>query len=325
MISNILITGITGSGGSYLADYILENHPDIGVHGICRWHSTSRLDNIEHIKDNIHIHECDLLDVSSIIRVLQVVKPYRIFHLAAYANVKKCFDTPLAVVNNNIMGTANLLEAIRLSCPDAIVQICSTSEVYGNPKTVPMYEDHPLQPVNPYSVSKLAQEKLAYAYHQSWGLNVIITRMFAYINPRRHDLFATAFARQVARMEHYFGGRVIKHGNLSSVRTLIDVRDAMRSYWLACDWCVPGEAYNIGGKEVLSVGTFLTKLIEHASTNMIPVLDKGLLRPIDVTNQVANTEKFDKLTGFKPKYTLDESIEFLLEHCRKEINETRYK
>ena len=99
-MDNILITGITGSGGSYLAEYILENHPEVNVHGICRWHSTSTWRNIESIRDKITIHECDLLDVSSIIRTLQDVQPTRIFHLAAYANVRKCFDTPLSVVNN---------------------------------------------------------------------------------------------------------------------------------------------------------------------------------------------------------------------------------
>jgi len=318
-MKNILITGITGSGGSYLADYILENHPEVGLHGICRWHSTGTWRNIAHIRDQITVHESDLLDVSSIIRVLKEVQPYRIFHLAAYANVKKCFDTPLAVINNNVMGTANLLEAVRISCPDACVQICSTSEVYGNPLTVPMTEDHSLLPVNPYSASKLMQERLAYAYHKSWGLNVIITRMFAYINPRRHDLFATAFARQVAELEkRYYEKLRLKHGNLDSMRTLIDVRDAMRSYWIACDKCTPGEAYNIGGKDKISVGDFLKKLLRHSDSLIIPELDKSLLRPVDVTNQICDSTKFDTLTGFEPKYSLDESIEFLLGVCREE-------
>ena len=155
VMKNILITGITGSGGSYLAEYIIENHPECMVCGTHRWHSAGTLINIKNIKDKIKIYEADLLDISSVIRTLQEVKPHIIFHLAAYANVKKCFDTPLAVLNNNIMGTANLLEAVRLACPESLIQICSTSEVYGNPKVFPMTEDHPKIPVNNYSVSKL--------------------------------------------------------------------------------------------------------------------------------------------------------------------------
>jgi len=316
---NILITGITGSGGSYLADYILENHPDCTIYGLHRWHSTGTLSNIEHIKNRITILECDLMDLSSVIRALQISKPDRIFHLASFANVRKCFDTPLAVINNNILGTANLLEGIRLACPETLLQMCSTSEVYGNPLTFPMTEDHPLKPVNPYSVSKLSQESLAYAYHKSWGLRVIITRMFAYINPRRKDLFATAFAQQIIQIENGTK-KILTHGNLDSIRTIIDVRDAMRTYWIACDKCTPGEAYNIGGKDTLTVGQFLKVLIASSSRKIICEQDKNLLRPVDVTKQVPDTSKFDNLTNWKPKYTLNDSVMFLLDHCRKEIN-----
>lgn len=315
--NNVLITGITGSGGSYLAEYILENHPEVEVYGLHRWHSAGSLTNIENIKKKIRIIECDLLDLSSVIRALEIIKPYRIFHLAAYANVRKCFDTPLAVINNNIMGTANLLEAVRLSCPETILQICSTSEVYGNPLEFPMTENHPLKPVNPYSVSKLAGESLAYAYHKSWKLNVIITRMFAYINPRRHDLFASAFAKQLADIEC---GRknILYHGNLDSIRTIIDVRDAMATYWLACDYCKPGEAYNIGGKDTLSVGDILNLLVSKAKVPIVCKQSPDLLRPVDVTKQIPDTTKFDTLTKWTPKYTLDESLEWLLQETRKQ-------
>ena len=317
-MENVLVTGITGSGGSYLAEYIVENHPEVNVWGVCRWHSTGTFANIENIKDKIKLRECDLLDISSIIRTLAECKPSKIFHLAAFANVRKCFDTPLSVLNNNIMGTANLLEAVRLICPEAIFQMCSTSEVYGNPQTVPILESHPMQPVNPYAVSKLAQESLAYAYFKSWGLRVITTRMFAYINPRRRDLFATAFAYQIAEIEK--GRRkVLRHGNLDSIRTIIDVRDAMETYWIACDKCNPGEAYNIGGKTVLSVGEVLEILKDQSKVKIISEQDINLLRPIDVTRQICDTSKFDKATGWKPKYSIFESIDFLLNHCRKEI------
>lgn len=313
---NILITGITGSGGSYLADYFRKNHKDINVHGVCRWHSTGKFDNVKHLGEEISIHECDLLDISSIIRTLNIVQPTHIYHLAAYANVRKCFDTPLSVVNNNIMGTANLLEAVRLTSLEPIIQVCSTSEVYGNPKTTPMTEEHALKPVNPYAVSKLAQESLAYAYFQSWGVKVIITRMFAYINPRRADLFATAFAHQVIRVERGLQD-CIYHGNLNSVRTLIDVRDAMESYYIASHECELGEAYNIGGKTVISVGDFLKKLIEVSGKKIEIRADPNLLRPVDVTLQIPDTSKFDKVTGWLPKYTLEDSINFLLESLRK--------
>ena len=316
---NILITGITGSGGSYLAEYILENHPEVTVHGTTRWHSTTSLRNIEGIKDRITLHECDLLDLATIIRIFREVKPAKIFNLASHANVRVCFDNPTAVLHNNVILMANLLEAVRLECPEAIFQQCSTSEVYGNPETTPITEKHPLQPVNPYAVSKLTQEALAYAYHKSWGLRCIITRMFAYINPRRKELFATSFARQIARIEAGLQEPILLHGNLESVRTLIDVRDAMRTYWIACDLCTPGEVYNIGGRDVISVKDFLKKLCKFSKRDFNCLVDSSLLRPVDVNNQVPDTVKFDKLTSWKPRYSLDDSINFLLEYCREEV------
>src|SRR3990167_350885 len=319
MVDNkVFITGINGSGGSYLAEYILNEHPEIEIHGAVRWHSTGHQNNLINIKNKITLHEIDLNDLPSIIRILHKLKPYRIFNLASHANVRVCFDTPIAVLQNNIMSTANLLEAIRLECPETLYHHCSTSEVYGNPETYPITEEHPMRPVNPYAVSKLSQEALVFAYYKSFGLRVIITRMFAYINPRRRELFATAFAKQVARIECGLQD-ILYHGNLESLRTLIDVRDAMETYWIACDKCEIGVPYNIGGNTVISVGEFLNILCSHSKVPIICKQDPSLMRPVDVTRQVPDISKFEKCTGWKPKYSFDESVEFLLEHIRKEI------
>jgi len=194
--------------------------------------------------------------------------------------------------------------------------LCSTSEVYGNPKTTPIYETHDYSPVNPYSASKLGQEALAFAWSQSWGLRIVITRAFAYINPRRKDLFASAFARQVARIERGEQS-ILEHGNLNSIRTLMDVRDMAEAYWIACDKCECSTPYNIGGKDIISVGEFLERLIAHSKLEITCVQKKSLLRPKDVTNQICDTTKFTEATGWTPKYTLDESIEFLLDYWRK--------
>src|ERR1700685_1993998 len=101
-IKRALITGITGSGGSYLAEYIVQNHPDVEVHGIGRWHSTSSADNLSEIRSRITVHECDLMDFASVLATLEKARPDAIFHLAAHANVRASFQTPLAVMNNNI-------------------------------------------------------------------------------------------------------------------------------------------------------------------------------------------------------------------------------
>ena len=315
-----LITGITGSGGSYMAEHIIEHCPGVTVHGIARWHSTSAADNLADVTARVSVHECDLNDLSAVIRVLREVQPDCIFHLASHANVRASFTNPLSVLNNNIMGTANLLEGIRLCDLDPVVQICSTSEVYGQvfPHEVPITEEQPMRPSSPYAVSKVAQDLLGLTYFRSYGIKVVRTRMFAYLNPRRTDLFATSFARQVARIEAGLQDELV-HGNLESVRTMIDVRDAMESYWLAVEHGEPGEAYNIGGTTTISVGEFLD-LLKKNSTSTIPSRqDPALMRPADVTLQIPDTRKFEKLTGWTPRYAFDDGVRNLLEHWRSKV------
>jgi len=316
----VLITGIAGSGGSYLAEYIVDNHPQVEVHGIARWHSTTGSANLAAITDKIKLHECDLNDLSSVVFALQEAKPDGIFHLAAHANVRASFITPLSVLQNNIMSTANLFEAIRLAGIDPYIQLCSTSEVYGqvDPKNVPIKEDCPINPASPYAVSKVTQDLLGQSYYLSYGMKIIRTRMFAYLNPRRADLFATSFAMQVARIEADLQKGLL-HGNLDSVRTIIDVRDAMESYWVALLEGEPGETYNIGGPKTITVGEFLELLKAKAKCEIPSRLDPALLRPADVTLQIPDVSKFQNKTGWRPKYSFQESVEFLLEHCRREV------
>jgi GDP-4-dehydro-6-deoxy-D-mannose reductase len=317
-VKRVLITGVAGSGGSYLAEYIAENHPHVSIHGISRWHSVTSMQNLEGVKDRVSLYECDLMDMSSVFRVLEKVQPDVIFHLASHANVRAGFTTPLSVLNNNIMGTANLLEGIRLTKLDPVIQLCSTSEVYGQvpEKYVPILEDCPLSPVSPYAVSKVTQDLLGLSYFHSYSMKIVRTRMFAYINPRRGDLFATSFARQIAMIEKGLSD-VLLHGNLESIRTLIDVRDAMAAYWDAVVYCQPGEAYNIGGETTISVGDFLELLKENSDIKIESKLDPNLLRPADVTLQIPCVEKFRKQTNWKPQFNFEDSVRFLLEHARK--------
>lgn len=313
-MSKALITGVSGSGGSYLAEYLL-NHTGCEVYGLARWHSTGTHKNIRNL--NIHTAECDLTDLSSVIRCFRSIKPDYIFNLAAHANVHASFTNPLAVLQNNVSSMANILEAISILGLDTKLLQASTSELYGNVKKedTPIKEDHPTNPVNVYAVSKLTQEKLCLAYYKMYGVPVILTRMFSYINPRRADLFSTAFAHQVVKIEQGLLDR-LRHGNLQSVRTLIDVRDAISAYWYAIHDCQIGEVYNIGGDNIVTVERFLELLKEKARVPIISELDPNLVRPVDVTLQIPDVTKFHSVSEWRPKYTLDESIEHLLGELR---------
>lgn len=318
-LKKVLITGVTGSGGSYLAEHIVQNHPEVEVHGIARWHSTSTHKNLENVEGRIFVHESDLNDFGSVFAAIKKVKPDAIFHLAAYANVRTSFITPQTVLINNIIGTSNLFEAVRLAEIDPIILLCSSSEVYGqvDPKNIPIKEDCPNNPSSPYAVSKIAQDYLGWTYYTSYEMKIIRTRAFAYLNPRRADLFAPAFARQIARIELGLQKELL-HGNLDSIRTVVDVRDIMEAYWLTILKCKPGEIYNIGGSVTMSVGEFLQHLIQHAKVPIPIRLDPKLLRPSDVTLQIPSVDKFVKTTGWKPRYSFEESIENLLCYWRNE-------
>ena len=143
--------------------------------------------------------------------------------------------------------------------------------------------------------------------------------MFAYFNPRRHNLFSTSFARQVALIEAGLQDK-LWHGNLNSVRTMIDVRDAMDAYRIAIEKCTPGEAYNIGGEKTISVGEFLEILTSMAEVEIKREVDESLLRPSDVTLQIPNCEKFESATGWKPQYSFEDSIQHLLTYWRARVS-----
>jgi len=317
-----LITGISGAGGSYLAEHIVQNYPEVEVHGIVRWHSTSGGRNLAQVENRICTHECDLLDFSSVLNTLKETEPDVIFHLASHANVRTGFTTPLSVIQNNVMGTANLFEAIRSAELNPIVQLCSTSEVYGqvNTEDIPITEDCPMRPSSPYAVSKSTQDHLGYAYWRCYELQIIRTRMFAYFNPRRSDLFSSSFARQIALIEAGKKKELV-HGNLNSVRTMIDVRDAMRAYWDAVMYCKFGAVYNIGGSTTITVGEFLEALKNLAQTEIPTRLDEALLRPGDVTLQIPDSSLFVEVTGWKEKYSFEESVHHLLNYWRKHVSE----
>jgi len=309
-----LITGITGSGGSYLAEHILSKNNKIKIFGIYRSAGNKNLLKSKRIK----LLKGNLCNFSKTQKIIKKVNPDLIFHLASTANVRESFDFPRKTIENNNAVTLNLLEVIRLNKINPLIIICSTSEVYGkvSKKDIPIKETKNINPVNPYSVSKAFQDLLSQSYFKSYGLKIIITRMFSYTNARRNDLFQTAFANQIANIERG-KKKILIHGNLNSVRNIIDINDAMEAYWLAAKRGKIGEIYNISGKKVITVGNYLKELKKLSYVKIKSKIDKKLLRPVDVTLQIANTKKFVRDTHWSPKISFKKSMKNLLQECRK--------
>jgi GDP-mannose 4,6-dehydratase len=318
----VLITGITGMVGSHLADYILDHHPAAEVHGLIRWRSP--LDNIRRIESRVALHQGELRDLNSIVLVLRKVRPDLIFHLAAQSYVTVSFDAPADTIHTNVIGTVNLLDAVRITGLDPKIHICSSSEVYGQvtEAEVPIRETNPFRPASPYAVSKTGEDMIALQYFLSYGIKTIRTRMFTHSGPRRGDVFAeSSFAKQIAEIEAGVRSNPVRVGNLESVRTVADVRDAVRAYWVLLEKCPPGEVYNIGGSRTMTIGDILKALKGMARCKIEHVVDPALLRPSDVTLQIPDTSKFQQATGWKPEIPMETTLHDLLAYHRNRVKD----
>ena len=289
------------------------------------------LDNISHLsdrinnKDRVHLVNGDLNDTASLMFALEESQPDYIFHLAAQSYPRTSFDAPLETLQTNIIGTAALLEMVRKSDLDPIIHVCASSEVFGRvPKhMLPIHEDVSFHPASPYAISKVGTDLVGRFYAEAYDMTVMTTRMFTHTGPRRGDGFAEAtFAKQSAMIEAGQRKPVIKVGNLDSLRTWSDVRDAVRAYhMLVTHSPIPGEYYNIGGTFTCSVRDMLDHLISLSTVKNIKVeIDPDRLRPIDADLQVPDTTKFTKHTGLQPEISFETTMQDLLDYWRAHVS-----
>lgn len=331
-----LITGITGMVGSHLADYLLAN-TDWDVYGVCRWRSP--LDNVNHLldrvnkKDRVTFDYADLNDEVSLITVINKVKPDYIFHLAAQSYPLTSFTAPIETLNTNILGTCRLLEAIRTAMESdkqyrPTIHVCASSEVFGKipaekkPETG-IHEDCPFHPASPYAISKVGTDLLGRYYAEAYGMTVMTTRMFTHTGPRRGDVFhESTFAKQIAMIENGVIQPIVKVGNLHSLRTYADVRDAVNAYYLLVTKDpVPGAYYNIGGSYTCEVEDTLNTLLSFSPMReQIKVeIDPERLRPIDADLQIPDCRKFKEHTGWEPTISFEKTMEDLLNYWRERV------
>jgi GDPmannose 4,6-dehydratase len=322
------ITGITGMVGSHLADYLLDN-TDWEIIGLCRWRSP--LDNLSHLipainkKQRVHLIYGDLRDSDSIDNAVRLANPDYVFHLAAQSYPQTSFTAPLDTYETNIQGTSRVLEALRKYNKEAVIHVCASSEVFGRvPKEkLPIGEDCTFHPASPYAISKVGTDLIGRYYAEAYQMTVMTTRMFTHTGPRRGDVFAeSTFAKQIAMIERDLISPVVKVGNLQSLRTFADVRDAVHAYYLLVTHNpIPGEYYNIGGSYTCTVGELLDYLISLSSAkDKIKIeTDPERLRPIDADLQIPDTRKFAQHTGWKPLITFEQTMQDLLDYWRERV------
>lgn len=336
MSQKALITGITGMVGSHLADYLLAN-TDWDIYGVCRWRSP--LDNVEHLvkrvneSNRVFFEYADLNDQMSLIKVIKDHKPDYIFHLAAQSYPLTSFTAPIDTLNTNILGTCRLLEAIHFAMVEdnnykPVIHVCASSEVFGkiSPDKIPengINEDCPFDPASPYAISKVGTDLLGRYFADAYGMTIMTTRMFTHTGPRRGDVFhESTFAKQIAMAERKIIAPEIHVGNLKSMRTYADVRDAVRAYYMLVTVNpVPGEYYNIGGSYSCEVGETLNTLLSYSTIKdkIKIVVDKERLRPIDADLQIPDCSKFKEHTGWEPEISFDKTMHDLLDYWREKV------
>lgn len=338
MKKKALITGFTGQVGSQLADYLIDK-TDYDVIGMMRWQEP--LNNIYHLTERINrgdrlfVEYADLNDISSMRSLLSKHKPDFIFHLAAQSFPKTSFSIPLETLQTNILGTASLLQVILELMVDTpyepVVHICSSSEVYGKASSKgSLTENSKFHGASPYSISKIGTDYLGQFYGEAYGIKTFVTRMGTHSGPRRSDVFfESTVAKQIALIEVGLQPPVIKVGNLSSVRTYQDARDAVRAYYLLSleseKGNIPcGETFNIAGDEVFELPEVIELLIGLSKRNDIKIeTDRERLRPIDADYQMFDNSKIKSFIDWSPQIPANKMFLDLLNHWRNEISENR--
>lgn len=318
MTKKAFITGIAGFVGSHLAELLLSRGYE--VYGLCR--PRSRRDYIEPISNKLHLQDADILDSHSLYTTFSRLKPDYIFHLAAQSFVPTSWFSPAVTLEVNIVGSANLFEAVRQAGIDPVIQIACSSEEYGlvHENELPITENNPLRPLSPYAVSKVAMDYLGYQYHQSYGVKIIRTRGFNHTGPRRGETFAESnFAKQIAMIEKGKQDPVISVGNLDAKRDYTDVRDMVKAYLLAVEKCDPGEVYNIATGEAQKIGDMLNLLLSFSKAKVEVREDPTRMRPSDVPVLVGANQKFVAKTGWKAEIPFKQTMEDLLNYWRERV------
>jgi GDP-4-dehydro-6-deoxy-D-mannose reductase len=309
-----IITGINGFVGGHLAERLLAEG-GWSVWGVARQPSLT----LPSLQEHVSLVVADMNKPEGLDRVLHDVQPDVIFHLAAQSNVPRSFENPQQTLATNLFSELYLFQSVLRLQQNPLILIAGSTEIYGQvqPYELPVNESTPLRPVNPYAVSKAAQDLLAYQFHVSHHLRTIRLRPFNHIGPRQTEAFvASAFAAQIARIERGEQPPVMRVGNLNAERDFTDVRDTVRAYALAAQHAQAGLAYNIGSGRAVSIRWILDTLLSLSSCDITVELDPARMRPSDVPRIVADYSLFHKHTGWEPQIPLEQTLHDLLEYWR---------
>jgi GDP-4-dehydro-6-deoxy-D-mannose reductase len=305
-----LITGINGFVGGHLAEYLVAQG-GWELWGLARQPILA----LPTLREQVQLLAVDLNDRQQTQSALAECRPEVIFHLAGQSNVARSFQHPAETFQTNIFAQLNLFQSLLELGQQPLILVACSNEIYGQiqPEDLPVSEQTPLRPVNPYAVSKATQDLLAYQYYVSHQLRTIRLRLFNHIGPRQAESFvASAFAAQIARIEAGLQPPRLRVGNLAAERDFTDVRDIVRAYALAAQSGNVGSAYNIGSGRIVSIRWILDTLIGCSTCPIEVELDPARMRPADVPRVVSDSRRFRQDTGWQPTILLEQTLADIL-------------
>ena len=321
-----LITGITGFLGPHLANKLVnEGHE---VYGLVRINMGRENDLRDIISDDVFSKlkfvYSDLCNYRKLLAIFKEEKFDGVFHLAAQTHPPTSFTDPIGTWEWNVMGSVNLMTALIDTQPDCKFLFCSTVEVYGNEGIDgrKLNEDDKFLPANPYGASKAAIDMYIQERMKNKQMNAVIVRPFCFTGPRRGASFSiSSDAIQIARMVLGKLEKILRIGNLDTIRAVTDVRDIANAFFLVMtNPTTSGKVYNVCGGVPLKMRYYTDKLLELSGlTDVEQRIDQKLWRPIDIQYQDGDATRIREELGWEPKYTIDKTLEDLLQYWLKKL------
>jgi GDPmannose 4,6-dehydratase len=308
----VLITGITGQDGSYLAEWLLEK--DYDVYGMVRRSSMEKFNRIEHIKEKIQVRQADLLDQYSLIRLIEEIEPVEVYNLAAMSFVPTSWSQPVLTAEFTAIGVTRILEAIRAVNPGIKFYQASSSEMFGKVKTIPQNEETPFHPRSPYGVAKVYGHWITVNYRESYGIKAFSGILFNHESPRRGIEFVTRKVTYNAAKIKLGISNELRLGNLDAKRDWGYAGDYVRAMWMMLQHDLP-EDFVIATGETHSVRELVEIAFSHLDLDYhdFVKLDKKYKRPAEVDLLIGDASKAKKRLGWKPTVSFKQLVEMMVD------------
>lgn len=321
-VTKVLITGVTGMIGSHVARVLVSRRTCYQIYGLVR--PRSNLDTLVGLLDKLILLTGDITDGPRMTTILEELRPDYLYHFAAQAINSLSYGSPEVTLNTNVVGTMNILEAVRKAGLGTRILLAGSSTEYGKTADTwsgPIPESAPLNPVSPYGVSKVTTEKLGNQYFLSYGVKVITARFFIQVGVGGTDSLAVhQFCKQIALAEAGLADPIVRHGNLKTLRDMTDVRDSASVVVELAEKGSAGEAYNIGSGRAMTIEKLLDVAISLAKVPIKAVKDKSRFRVYDEKVLLADNTKVRALTGWTPRTNMRRTVNLILDYWRRRIS-----